>query len=240
MTTKGKKSYFSWSSEFNSNNYTPINVINKLFDSLVKPILLYGSEIWGASCKYLLKGNFINYLLKSNMKYELFLSNICKHMLGVKKRASHLGCKAELGMFPINLTIMQRIIHYYIRVKEMDDKTLAKKALLHQNIIYLNECNTDGIIKRSFLHSVVSAVKFSGCNHFELNKKSNKISHSSKMNLSSNLKQNYSQLFFKYLNDNKDNINLRSYIKFKKNYKKELYVDAIVSPALSCNKIKNF
>ena len=77
LTTKGKTSYFSWSLELNRNNNTPVNVIMKLFDSLVKPIWLYGSEIWGACCKNLIKGNYNEYLLKSSMNFERFFSNIC-------------------------------------------------------------------------------------------------------------------------------------------------------------------
>lgn len=232
LTAKGKKSYFSWCSEFNNNNNTPISVILKLFDSLVKPILLYGSEIWGATCKNLINGNYKKYLLENKMKFEIFFSNVCKYILGVKKTASNIGSKAELGVYPLSLTIMQKIINYYTRVNQMEDTVLAKKALLHQNVMYLKECNNSTLVKRSFLHSVASAVTFSGCKSLELNQSGNKISHSSKLKLKNNLQQKYSELVFNSLYDNVKESKLRTYLQFKKNYRKELYLDMISSSKL--------
>ena len=58
-----------------------------LFDALIKPILLYGIELWGC-----LKQGFSdkNPIEKLNIKFF-------KHTLGVTKRASNIGCRCELG-----------------------------------------------------------------------------------------------------------------------------------------------
>ena len=46
LSTKVKRAYFTWASDFNIRNNTPIDTLLKLFESTIKPILLYYSEIW--------------------------------------------------------------------------------------------------------------------------------------------------------------------------------------------------
>ena len=60
-----------------------------LFDSLIKPILLYSSDFWG--CLKLPKNNPIENL------YMTF----CKAILGVQKQTSNIGSLLELGAVPI-------------------------------------------------------------------------------------------------------------------------------------------
>ena len=60
-----------------------------LFDSLIKPILLYSSDFWG--CLKMPKNNPIENL------YMTF----CKALLGVQKQTSHIGILLELGAVPI-------------------------------------------------------------------------------------------------------------------------------------------
>ena len=60
-----------------------------LFDSLIKPILLYSSDFWG--CLKMPKNNPIENLY---MKF-------CKTLLGVQKQTSNIGVLLELGAVPI-------------------------------------------------------------------------------------------------------------------------------------------
>ena len=62
-----------------------------LFDSLIKPILLYGSDFWG--CLPAPKNNPIE-------KMQLMF---CKHMLGVHKNTTTEGVLFELGRLPLQL-----------------------------------------------------------------------------------------------------------------------------------------
>ena len=231
LTLKGKRAYHSWASDFSVYNKTPIDVIMKLFDTLVKPILLYGSEIWGAFSKSLMHENYKKYLLNCNSKFEIFFTSICKSILGVRKTASNLGVKAELGVFPLSLLIMQKLIHYYVRLSEMDNTALVKKALLHQNVMYLNECQNDMLVKRSYLHSVFSVMKFTNCTELNLDK-FGKISKPSKIHLKNNLQDRYSKLFFNSFTDRYSDKKLRTYMLVKKNYKKENYLNFIKSFAI--------
>ena len=71
---------------------TDITLTTKLFDALIKPILLYASEIWG-----------VDYKQKNIDKDPLEQINIkfCKMLLGVSKSATSAACRAELGQMPL-------------------------------------------------------------------------------------------------------------------------------------------
>jgi hypothetical protein len=47
---KGRKAWFKIKKTITLNN--PGNLLEKLFDSLVVPIILYGSEVWGVGNKF--------------------------------------------------------------------------------------------------------------------------------------------------------------------------------------------
>ena len=61
----------------------------KLFESLIKPILLYGSDFWG--CLKLPKANPI----------EFVQNKFLKDLLGVQKQTTNIGVLLELGKLPI-------------------------------------------------------------------------------------------------------------------------------------------
>ena len=85
----------------------------KLFDSLVKPVLLYGCEIWGS-----IAGNPNNVINK-------FVNKFYKTLLGVPQHTSTAGIHAELGRFPIFTSIQQTMIKFWFRLV-----TLPKNRLV--------------------------------------------------------------------------------------------------------------
>jgi hypothetical protein len=81
-----------------------IPIFLKLFDSLVKPVLLYGSEIWGAS---------IN---SGNNPINKFTNKFYRTLLGVPRNTSNAGIHAELGRFPIHINAHQSMVRYWFRL----------------------------------------------------------------------------------------------------------------------------
>jgi len=69
-----------------------------LFDSLVSPILLYGSEVWGVDCKF-----------KDSDLTEKFHLKFIKKTLRVHCKAFNVRCRAELNRRPI--AIHNKIIY---------------------------------------------------------------------------------------------------------------------------------
>ena len=68
----------------------------ELFDKMVKPILLYGSEIWGFS-------KYIEYLEKRQLRF-------CKLLLKLKSSTPYYMIYGELGRLPIEIDVKIRMV----------------------------------------------------------------------------------------------------------------------------------
>ena len=79
-------------------------VTMKLFETLIKPILLYASDFWG-----ILK------LPKNNPLETLYLS-FCKQLLGVQKQTTNVGVLLELGLVPLHLYAKKNAIKNWNRI----------------------------------------------------------------------------------------------------------------------------
>ncbi len=74
----------------------PIRIWTKIFDSVILPIALYGSEIWGPTS---------NYSHKDWLKHPLEALHVefCRSILHVHRNTPNNACRAELGRLPLNL-----------------------------------------------------------------------------------------------------------------------------------------
>ena len=85
-----------------NSDHLPIKFQLKLFDTLLKPVLLYGCEIWGQK--------MISYKTDfDKCQTELMHLRFCKRVLSVPWSAPNIGCRAELGRFPLSLEIKTAI-----------------------------------------------------------------------------------------------------------------------------------
>ena len=91
----------------------------KIFDSIISPILLYNSEIWGAYEK-----NDLNKW--DNSETEKFHLRFCKLYLGVNRRASNVACRSELGKYPLLITIKKNILNYFKHILKLDDNSINR------------------------------------------------------------------------------------------------------------------
>ena len=90
-----------------------------LFDSLVKPILLYGSDFWG--CLKLPKNNPVENL---HMQF-------CRQLLGVQKNTTTHGVLLELGRTPIIIEAQRLSIKNWERINSEKGNILVCKS--HRN-----------------------------------------------------------------------------------------------------------
>jgi len=70
-----------------------IKLTTKLFDALLSPIRMYGSEIWGIDC---------NGELDTDPE-ELFQNKFLKWLLGMNKYCNDNACRSETGRFPLRI-----------------------------------------------------------------------------------------------------------------------------------------
>ena len=80
------------------------------FNSLVKPILLFLSEIWDHDSK------------QDSGEIEKIFSRYCKHILEVHRNTTNLPIYGELGVYPLNIDINTKMILYHLYLKNQENK----------------------------------------------------------------------------------------------------------------------
>ena len=93
---------------FNNNVLTVIG----LFESMIKPILLYSSDFWGC-----LK-------LPNNNPIETLHMRICKQILGVQKQTTNLGALLELGRTPLDIFCIKQAVKNWERIKKKNANSI--------------------------------------------------------------------------------------------------------------------
>ena len=81
-----------------------------LFDKIVKPILLYGCEIWGFSN--------LDTIERVHLKF-------CKLLLHLKKSTPNFMIYGELGACPMSVYIQTRIVHFWSKLVNCENSKLS-------------------------------------------------------------------------------------------------------------------
>ena len=104
------------------NMHLPVDLQIELFTKLVKPILLYGCEIWGF-------GN-IDVIERVQLKY-------IKHVLNLKSSTPNYIVYVEVGVYPLKIDIYSRMISYWGKLNSIENfGSLANSVYLVANSFY--------------------------------------------------------------------------------------------------------
>ena len=79
------------------------SLANKIFDTMISPILPYNSEVWGV----FVKSDFKSW---DNSGIEKTHLHFCKLHLEVHNKSSNVACRSELGRFPLIININNKIL----------------------------------------------------------------------------------------------------------------------------------
>ena len=111
---------------------------NTLFDTLIKPILLYGCQVitpHSNTMNYISRlndqsnpENTLKYIARDH--YEKFHLKYIKWSLSVHSKTSNIGCWGETGRHPLFYEACKLAIDYYTRVENSDNVLLA--ATFHE------------------------------------------------------------------------------------------------------------
>ena len=107
LRDRALRAFFKLKSAMGDSFRAHVGVTVHLFDSLVKPILMYMSDFWGG-------------LKPPGEKYhpiERMHVMACKHILGVQKQAANLGVLLELGMVPFQNFAIKAAIKNWERIR---------------------------------------------------------------------------------------------------------------------------
>ena len=125
---------------------------NKLFDTLFLPILLYGSEIWGAY-------DNINFKKWENDPVERQHTQFYKHFLGLNRRAPNVVARNETGRLPLKLNILLRIIKFWIHLESLPENNIAKQCLIISNQL-ANETKSSFMLRvNEIIHNYIDVPK---------------------------------------------------------------------------------
>lgn len=145
LSKKGLKAFFSLKKYLSEFLHVPVELSCKLFDSLIRPIILYNSEIWymedyyyiykaenrskahGSNCDKL---SFVD-----RFSFEKLHHKFCKAVLGIKKTSCNISAKSELGRLPLDSFIKTQVMLYYSRIQSDGINPLVKEAFnINKNI----------------------------------------------------------------------------------------------------------
>ena len=92
-------------------NGLPHGIYLEMFDKMILPILLYGSEIWG-----------FEYSGKIEQVQHIF----CKKMLGLSSNTVNEAALGELGRYPLAVQYHLRCINYWLKIVCMQSNRYPK------------------------------------------------------------------------------------------------------------------
>ena len=92
----------------------PTKLALKVFNTQIKPILLYGCEVWGPYTKH----DFQNW---DKSKIEMTHVQFIKRVLGCNFHTSNIMTRGEVGSRPLLVDIIKRVISYIQNIKERQD-----------------------------------------------------------------------------------------------------------------------
>ena len=93
----------------------PCNLLEKLFDTLVVPILLYNCEVWG------LQNSF-----KDSDPFEHIHLKFIKECLGVHYKSSNSACRQDLNRLPLYSRIQYSAVKYLLHMKSSQNTLVCK------------------------------------------------------------------------------------------------------------------
>ena len=117
----------------------PVDIMIHLFDTLVKPVLLYGSEIWAHEGTEILE--------------KLHL-RLCKYILLVNKTTCSNMVYGELGEYPLILSAQTRMIMFWASISQDTEKTKIS------NLMY--KLNRESVYKSPWLNCVKTILEDCG------------------------------------------------------------------------------
>ena len=135
----------------------PISLQLHLFDTMIAPILLYGSEVWGFEN--------LNVIRQFQLKY-------CKLILGMKLSTPNCMVYGELGINPIVNQVKTRVLCYWANILNSKHDKICK--LLYNTALSLHKDNTCTFPWISFVKKTLDEL---GLSEYFMNQNVGNINH---------------------------------------------------------------
>ena len=137
LCDKASRAWFAISNVLYKHKRLPVSRAFQLFDSLIKPVALYGCEFWLPSILSKKSFNSKDNLLKfwENLPCEILNQKLCRLLLSVHKRSSRLAVIGELGRYPLLISSLKHCIKYEWQLNDMNQDSLVCKSVREMAIM---------------------------------------------------------------------------------------------------------
>ena len=110
-----------------------VQTMTTLFDTLIKPIMTYGAEVWFPYSMNVDTGDrdlsvFFDKVVSSSVPCEDSHVKFCRSLLGVHKKAAKMPVLAELGRYPLSLGLICQTVSFWIHITESNEDSYLKQA----------------------------------------------------------------------------------------------------------------
>ena len=159
---KGLKAYFKFRKCF-EHHEPKIKTLLHVFDHTIKPVLLYGSEIWdifSAEKLNKLRDSYFNKLC-SDLIAERLHVKFCKYVLEVSRRSTNIAIAGELGRYPLFLEVILNMIKYFIHLSNPICTGLVAEAFEASRKLHLEN-------KRSWYRNITEVIDYFGMDKYKI------------------------------------------------------------------------
>ena len=125
LCDKARKALFAAKAKLKHYSTVPCSILCNLFNTLVRPILTYASDVWGIS---------VNGRNKVDKLFLWFLKN----MLGVKHSTPSLMVLGETGQILPSVDCISNVIKFCNRLEFMNDNAFVKQ--IYNDLRRLHSC----------------------------------------------------------------------------------------------------
>ncbi len=202
-----------------------------LFNHIIKPVLLYGCEVWAYSLfgernyKKIDRTNIETIYNTRNSPMEKALIKYGKMILQVPSKTTNLGVYGELGIYPLYIDAVTHLLKYWNFIENRSPNLLVQDALKCSKELHMKGTKTWYTFALHIKQAMLSNQSNVAPTDYEI------------ISVKRKLKQRYINFWRKNLYNDKgsksENGNkLRTYRTFKLNFEQESYLNAVKSPIL--------
>ena len=204
LCEKARKSTFAMLNKTKSLHIPP-QCTSYMYQSLIQPILLYGSDIWG-----------MNTAAQRSLDKVFYW--FLKILLNVKRNTSNVMLVGEVGMFPPSSLCHRNTLLYFIRLNNLPPDSVVKSVFLESK----RQCELG---HRNWYTKVLELAQ-----SYNLCIDSLDDSNATKHLIKSTVTAKYVSDWHAKLQDINSNPILRTYKLFKTEFKWECYLNGVKNP----------
>ena len=200
LCDQGRKALFGVLHRLRSITSVPPKIMFKLFNTVVKPILIYGSDVWGCN-------------RNGTSMVDKVMLRFCRCALNVKATTSNIMVYGECGMLPPSIYCSVSAMCYINRLHHMPNDSIVKQV--YNEFVKLHQLG--------FKTWVTQVSELVDTYHLDIDN----IPAEFKFECKESVANRFIDTWMEQVKNTHSNPIFRTYCNFKHNFGTEIYLDAI-------------